>query len=133
MQILCVGGAFVPIASFYSNFLISQGRSNVFLWNTIGLCLLQMAALLLLYPYGVETMVTVYVILGILWLPVWHFFVERLIGLRLWQATFFASIYVAIIVKIAVALAVYVGMMLALRVVVFRECVEFLLSRFKKK
>ena len=41
MQILCVGGAFVPIASFYSNFLISQGRSNVFLWNTIGLCLLQ--------------------------------------------------------------------------------------------
>ena len=155
MQILCVGGAFVPIASFYSNFLISQGRSNVFLWNTIGLCLLQMAALLLLYPYGVETMVTVYVILGILWLPVWHFFVERLIGLRLWQAifdiapfvlcaaltmtaaywvsTFFASIYVAIIVKIAVALAVYVGMMLALRVVVFRECIEFLLSRFKKK
>ena len=113
------------------------------------------AALLLLYPYGVETMVTVYVILGILWLPVWHFFVERLIGLRLWQAvfdiapfvlcaaltmtaaywvsTFFASIYVAIIVKIAVALAVYVGMMLALRVVVFRECIEFLLSRFKKK
>lgn len=155
MQILCVGGAFVPIASFYSNFLISQGRSNVFLWNTIGLCLLQMAALLLLYPYGVETMVTIYVILGILWLPVWHFFVERLIGLRLWQAifdiapfvlcaaltmtvaywvsTFFASIYVAIIVKIAVALAVYVGMMLALRVVVFRECIEFLLSRFKKK
>ena len=50
-----------------------------------------------------------------------------------WVSTFFASIYVAIIVKIAVALAVYVGMMLALRVVVFRECIEFLLSRFKKK
>lgn len=151
MQLLCVGGAFIPVASLYSNFLISQGRSNVFMWNTIGLCLLQLAALLALYPFGARVMVTVYVILGVLWIPVWHVFVQRLIGLTLWQALcdmlpfmaaaavamlaayavsgLFENIYAVFAVKIAVAVAVYVALMAAGRVVVFRECVDFLLRR----
>lgn len=151
MQLLCVGAAFIPVTSLYSNFLISQGRSNVFMWNTIGLCLLQLAALLLLFPFGARVMVTVYVILGILWIPVWHFFVQRLIGLTLWQALcdmlpfllsaavamgsayfaarFFSHPCAIIAVKVAVAVVVYVAIMAIGRVVVFRECVDFLLHR----
>ena len=151
MQILCVGGAFIPVASLYSNVLISQGRSNVFMWNTIGLCLLQLLALLILYPFGVKVMVTVYVALGILWLPVWHYFVQRLIGLTLWQALtdimpfllsaiiavtlaygatlFFSNCYAVISVKITVAVAVYVSIMAISRVTVFYESLKFLIRR----
>ncbi len=155
MQILCVGGAFVPVTSFYSNYLISQGRSNIFMWNTIGLCLLQTATLLALYPFGVKTMVAVYVMLGILWIPMWHRYVRRLIGLTLWQAVtdmlpfvliaaaamvaaYAASlqvgnIYLRISVKIAVAALFYIAVMKFLRVVVFQECLDFLMAKFKKK
>lgn len=155
MQILCVGGAFVPISSFYSNFLISQGRSGVFMWNTIGLCLLQIAALLLLYPYGVKVMIVVYVALGIMWLPMWHRFVRRMLHLSFLRALLdiapfvfisgscmvaahFASMLVEstlprMLVKMAVGAACYIGVMGALRVVVFRESVEFLLSIVRKK
>ena len=38
MQILCVGGAFVPIASFYSNFLISGCPSGISLWKGSSAC-----------------------------------------------------------------------------------------------
>ncbi len=154
MQILCAGGAFVPIASFYSNFLISQGRSNVFMWNTVSLCLLQMAALVTLYPFGVRTMVTAYVALNVLWLPVWHHFVRRLIGLSLRNALLdvvpfvllaalccgmgyaaslpFDNVYVRLAVKIAATAVAYVAVMKGLRVVVFQECVDFLTQRFRR-
>lgn len=155
MQILCVGGAFVPVTTFYSNYLISQGRSNVFMWNTVAFCLLQTATLVALHPFGVRVMVIAYVVLTILWIPAWHHFVRQLIGLRLraaiadvtpfvicaaltmgvaWASALpFANIYVRFVVKIVVALVVYVGIMRLLRVVVFTECTEFLLQRFRKR
>lgn len=151
MQILCVGGAFVPITTFYSNYLISQGRSNVFLWNTVGLCLLQTAALIALHPFGVRVMVVAYVALTVLWIPAWHHFVRRQIGLRLRQAVAdvipfaavaaatmalawcaaqpFGNLYARFTVKVVAAIAIYAGAMKALRVVVFTECLDFLLAR----
>ena len=154
MQILSIGGAFIPVASFYSNYLISQGRSNVFMWCTIGLCLLQTLSAFVLYPFGVTVMVVVYVALGILWLPVWHYFVWKTNGVTLWQALTdllpfvvcaalamlgawavsqgIASDLWRLLAKVAAAFVLYVGMMKALRVVIFEESVAFLLSRFKR-
>ncbi len=155
MQILCIGGAFVPITTFYTNYLISQGRSNVFMWNTILFCLFQTGVLLLLSSYGVEAMVCVYVALSILWLPVWHSFVRRLIGLPLRYAlldvlpfVFIAAaavgisyvlslscenLYLRFCVKFLVAFMVYIGAMKFFRVTVFQESLEYLLSRFKRQ
>lgn len=155
MQILCVGGAFIPITTFYSNYLVSQGKSNVFMYCTIGLCIVQTLSAVLLHPFGVKTMVVVYVILGILWLPVWHHFVRRLIGLTYFEAfrdllpfglcalvamtvAWFSALLVGHLVlrlclKVAVAVLVYVVLMKGFRVVIFQECVDFLLSRFHKK
>ncbi len=86
MQILCVGAAFVPIASLYSNFLISQGKSNVFMWCTIALCLVQLGLMVGFYRYGIEAMVVAYVVAGSLWTFVWHRFAARIISLRLLDA-----------------------------------------------
>ena len=135
MQLLCIGGAFIPISSFYSNFIISQGKSNIFMWNTIALCLAQMLQLVILYPYGVKTMVIAYVVTNTLWLFVWHAFVRYMIGLRLRDALrdvlpFVAlsaiamllawgaaqpvkdNIYLSLIVKVAVAVLVHVKALL---------------------
>ena len=56
------------------------------MWNTICLGMTQLLVMLLLYPYGIHTMVLVYVLINIVWLLVWHYFVWREIRLRLFQA-----------------------------------------------
>lgn len=154
MQILCIGGAFVPVSSFYSNFIIGRGKSDVFMYNTVVLCLLQTALLFVLHPYGVKVMVSAYVGLNMLWIPVWHAFARRLTGLSFWQAVRdvfpFAAIatlamggawiaarpienvYAALLVKVAVAAALYLALMKAAHAVILDECLSFLLRRFKK-
>lgn len=82
MQVLCVGGAFMPVASVFSNFVIGRGRSDVYMWSTIALCLLQTLLLVLLHPYGVEAMVWAYVALNTLWIGVWYRYVRGMTGLK---------------------------------------------------
>lgn len=155
MQILCVGGAFMPVAQFYANFVISQGKSNLFMYSTIGLCLAQLLCLLLLYPYGVETMVAAYVAVNILWIPLWHRHVRRLLGLPLLRAVAdvlpfalaalasmgaawlasrpFSSPWAVLGIKVAVAAALYAGILRLAGAVVLTESLEYLKGRFKKK
>ena len=156
MQILCVGGAFVPIASFYSNFIISQGRSNVYMWNTIALCLVQMLLLVCLFPLGIRVMVIAYVVVGALWLFVWHAFARRMLALRLRDALrdilpFFGiavvamalawvaarplsdNIYVSLLVKVGVAATVYLLLLRWLGAQIMSECLDFLKSKFGRR
>lgn len=155
MQLLCIGGAFVPIASFYANFVVSQGKSNIYMWNTIALCLAQMLQLVLLYPFGVKVMVIAYVTTNTLWLFVWHWFVHRMIGLRLrhalrdvlpftalaaiamlvaWLAAqpFAHNIVLSLVVKVIVAAIVYVASLRLLGAQIMKECLDFALSKIKK-
>ena len=37
MQILCISGAFTPIAYLYQQLIISKGKSRIYMWNTIAL------------------------------------------------------------------------------------------------
>ena len=148
MQLLCVGGAFVPICSLYSNFIISQGRSNIFMYNTIALCLLQLANLAALHPFGIRPMVITYVLINILWVPVWNRCAHRHIGLSLltalrdilpfvgiatlaMAAAHFASrpldnIYLILVVKILVAAGVYLGALHLLGAAILKECIGYL-------
>ena len=68
LQLLCIGGAFIPITNLYSNLVISKGKSDIYMWNTISLGIIQLTTMLLLYPYGVHTMIIVYVSINICWL-----------------------------------------------------------------
>lgn len=86
LRLLCIGGAFIPITNLYSNLVISKGKSNIYMWNTICLGATQLAAMLCLYPYGVHTLIKVYVSIHICWLLVWHYFVWRQIRLSLFAA-----------------------------------------------
>ncbi len=86
LQTLCIGGAFLPLIHLYSNLIISKGKSNVYMWNTVCLGIVQLLVLLWLSPFGIRTMVPVYVAIGIAWLPVWHYFVWKEIRLSGWDA-----------------------------------------------
>ncbi len=151
LQILCIGGAFIPIAALHSNLIISKGKSNIYMWNTIILGLIQLATILLLKDYGIMTMVMVYVAINISWLFVWHHFVWREIRLSLIHvlvdiAPFAAAAaavmaithlatssidnnYLSIATKIAMAATLYILIMWASGSVIFKECVEY----FRKK
>lgn len=59
------------------------GHSSIYMWSTISLSLLQIVAVCAIYPYGLEWMLRIFVIINIGWLFVWFRFVKREIGLRL--------------------------------------------------
>ena len=74
LQWICVCGAVLPISTLMADFLISRGKSGTFMGCTLALGLLQIVAMLTLYPYGIATMVKTYVVLNLFWLFVWFFF-----------------------------------------------------------
>ena len=144
LQMLCVGSAFIPIQNLYSNLIVSRGRSDVYMWNVIAQGVVQVAVALTCYRLGMERMVMCYVAVNIGWTFVWHWMAWREIRLRLWDAlrdtvpflliaagtmtvTELAvthvtqNLYASFIAKIALAVALYVGLMVACRVQTFRE------------
>lgn len=151
LQVLAVGGAFLPIVNLYSNLLMSKGKSDIYLWNTVVLGLLQLTLVLLLYPYGIAVMIKAYVALNVLWLLVWHYFLFKEIQLPLIHAlkdigafaviAFFVmlatwyltksieNIYILIIAKVLIASLLYVMVMWLSRSVTFKECLGYLLKK----
>ena len=81
MQILCIGGAFLPISNLFSQLLLSRGHSSTYMWCTILLSTLQLLTATITYPYGLQTMLYAFVIVNTSWMFVWQHFVRREIGL----------------------------------------------------
>ena len=77
LQLLCISGAFIPITNLCSNLIISKGKSNIYMGNSIALGLLQLLVMYLIHPYGIQAMIITYVCINISWLMVWHYFVQR--------------------------------------------------------
>ncbi len=148
MQLLCISGAFMAVPSLYSNFLISQGRSNVYMWNTVAQCLVQMALMVGLYPYGVKTMVVAYVVVNILWIVSWHWCMQKTLRLSFVKvvrdvapfallslvamcaacgaaALVGGGVLVHLLVKVVVAAAVYVALMRVFGAAILKECLAF--------
>lgn len=153
MQLLCIWGAFVPISNLFSNLLVSRGRSSVFMFCNITLCILQLIAACLSYPYGINTMIYLFIAIHISWLFVWHFFVKKEIPLPLscvlkdvapyflLAATLTAAayhitlgmqnLYVSLLTKAVAVASLYALVLWKLRSVIFRECIEFITSHHK--
>lgn len=151
LQILCIGGAFIPVTGLYSNLVISKGKSDIYMWNTISLGVIQLVTMWLLYPYGIQVMVAVYVTVNICWLLVWHYFVWREIRLGLLTAlkdilpfaavatgvmavTYYITsgltdLYLLLAGKILIAAVLYTAIMWLSRSVTFRESVHYILKR----
>lgn len=148
MQILCIGSAFLPIQNLYSNLVISKGKSDIFMWNTIFLGIIQIATALLCYPYGIRTMIFAYISINISWLFVWHYFIWKEIHLTLWDAlkdvvpfgviavscmgaAYFLTrsidnLYLILTAKIAIAAGLYIIIMQLSKSATFKEVINYL-------
>ena len=80
---LCLCGAFMPLSTLLTDAVISHQRSDIYLWSTVALGVLQIVLMVSLWRQGIYVMVIAYTILNIGWMFVWHVFVRRLMGYRL--------------------------------------------------
>lgn len=153
MQVLCIWGAFVPITYMFSNLLISKGKSNVFMWNTIGQSIVQLIVLLSTLSLGILTMVSIYTTINIGWLLIWRYFAAKQMSLTLMEmvkdispylfitvavvaATYFltlgvANIYLLLLLKTIIAATLYIGVMWVSRSVIFFETLRFILKKYR--
>ena len=82
---LCFSGAFMPLAALLTDAIISHKRSDIYLWATVVLGILQIGLMVGLWRQGIYAMVMAYTLLNIGWVFVWHFFVKRLMAYRLFD------------------------------------------------
>ena len=159
LQMLCVAGAFMPVTTLYTNFIISRGKSDVYMYNTISmglvmillLCGLHYTKASLLGVTGIPLMVMSYVALVILWLLLWHYFLWREVGLSLWKVlsdlfpflliamvamvvAYYAGkeisiLYLRLIARVLIAAIVYLALLWLLGAKILRESLAYLLRR----
>ena len=86
LMMLCVSGAFLPVVSLYTQYLLSRGRSVVYLLGLAAMVAVQLAVALVMYPYGVTAMLMPYVGVNVLWVAVWHVLVQRLLPVKALEA-----------------------------------------------
>lgn len=162
LQMLCVAGAFMPVTTLYTNFIISRGKSNVYMYNIVSMGIVMILLLCGLYYSkaslfglsGIPLMVTGYVVLVILWLLLWHYFLWREVRLSLWQVlrdmlpfllialtamavAYFAgkgieNLYVRLAVRVVCAVAVYLALLWVLGAKILRESLAYLFRRHWK-
>lgn len=151
MQMLCIAGAFAPISGLFSNLIIVRGHSTIYMWCTILFCISQLAAALLASPYGINTMIIVYVIINICWIFVWHHYAHREINLKLYEVikdispylllstTFvvtailltkdITNLYLSFIIKVLTVSILYALSLWFLKSTIFKEFILFILKR----
>lgn len=151
MQILCVWGAFVPLAALYGNLFNSINRPGVYMWCTILPGVLQFAALLVTYRFSIEVMLMVYVGINLAWMAVWQLQARRICGISTRHvaaqlapyllisvavlavaalaAGMVQNMVLSLVIKIVVATGLYVLIMSKLKSVVFQESINYLLKK----
>lgn len=153
LRIICIGGAFLPLSLLFSNFIISRGKSGIYMWNTIAQGLALLAAILLIHFMGggIFAMVWAYVGITVLWLCIWSIFARREIGFPFVQllkdllpfmllaaasmlftayvTSRIGSIYLLLPLRIVIAAAVYLSLLYLCGAKILRECLDYL---FKK-
>jgi O-antigen/teichoic acid export membrane protein len=151
LSLLCIHGAFVPITTLYSNLTISRGRSDINMGCTIAQCLTVWAGLILLYPYGMLTMVIYFVILNIAWLIIWQWWARRLTGLRFmdalkdimpfliftlivlaftwWLTCDITNLWLLLFSRIIIAAVLYCGIIWISGAKIMRETIQYLIRR----
>lgn len=151
MQLLCISGAFVPINDLHKQLVISKGKSNIYLWNTVIMSMALLAGALGSYTYGIIPMVVVYVVLSVCWLFVWYYFVSKEIDLTLagllvnilpyalaTVVTFLLSWYITkgiknlywlLAAKILTSVVIYIGVLWICRATILKESIHFVLRK----
>ena len=148
LQILCISGAFMPLYTLYQNLVISHGRSDINMWLNVGQILFQLVIILAFHQQGITVIVIAYSAFNIVWFVAWQPFAWRIIGLSPLQVvrdvlpfmliaaavmacTYYVTLSVSLswlllLVRIAVASALYYAALRLLNVAILKECLQFI-------
>ena len=155
LQLLCISGAFMPLCTLLSNMIVSKGRSDMYLYSTLGLAVCQIVLLVLTSRFGIHTMVTGFTAINILWMMVWHRLTARLTGygivpfmldtlpFALAAAAVMVTVYFAtamvtnicqlLVARVVMAVMMYYVVMKVAKVKMLEECVTFIKDRLGKR
>ena len=155
LSLLCIYGAFAPVVTLYSNLVISRGRSTINMVIGLVNCALVWGGIIVLHILGYELreMVVFYVVLNIAWLVVWQACARRLIGLRYrhalldiapfllfalgvmtaswWLTSSLQLSWMRMLLRIAIAVALYVGSLWLARAQILLESIDYILKKKK--
>ena len=148
LQILCMGGAFLPLQGLYQNLIISRGRSDIYLRLVALQIALQIGITLSLSTQGITVMVAAFSALNVLYTLCWHLALQRIHPLALWDvlkdvvpfaviaatvmlATHYITLsiptlWVLMLVRVVVAALLYFCIMRLLNVAILKECLQFI-------
>ncbi len=148
LQVLCIGGAFMPMLTVYQNLVVSKGKSFVYLWLNVIQMLLITAMTFILRHYDVLILVGAYSALNIFTILFWQYFANKYIGIKLHEilldslpfmfvagsimiATYYFTqninnIYVLLVAKIFIAFCLYCLLMKIMKVKMMDDCWLFL-------
>ena len=152
LQILCIGGAFMPFYTLYQNLIITQGRSDIYLYTNVAFLVIQIALILLLAQHGIIVMVAAYTLLTLVYLAVWQYHALRLVHISFWQAVidtlpFFlvsaavmavtyyltqpiASLVLLLAARVFIAFVLYFAVMKMLKVKLLSETIQYIKNIF---
>ena len=151
LQILCVGGACLPLHTLYQNAVISNGRSDIYLRLVSLQIVLQIGLTLSLTSQGITVMVAVFSLLNVLFTLCWHFALLSIRPVSLWDAmkdilpfafvaaacmlltygltTWTDSLWLLLLLRIVIAGVLYIGTMKLLHAKTLDECLTFILKK----
>lgn len=154
LQILCLGGAFLPLFTVYQNLFLSLGKSDIYMWLNIGQIAIVIATVLACHSLGFTAMVIGFAAINVVWLFVWQMFASRMVGYRLlnmlrdivpfmlislavmvvtyWVTRAIGDLRLLLVARILVAALLYGLTMKLSRARIFEECIDFIRNRNKK-
>ena len=155
LQMLCVGGAFVPFYTLYQNLAISRGRSDIYMWCNVGQIALQILIIVVLHSFGINVMVAAYSLFLVLWLAVWQYIAYRMVGVTVLETlkdlgpfclaafmtmavtyvltSFLHGHALLFLSRVVIASVVYFIVMKLSHAVIMEECLAFAKAKLKRK
>ena len=155
LRVLSIAAAFSPLSTVLSQYIVSRGRSGIYLACTAALCVMLVGMMIGLHSRGIEVMVWAYTVLFVLWFFVWYFFVSRLSGYRLFDmladtipfllaallvmlltgrtTASVGTLWLRLVLRTIISASLYFAMMKLLRVKMLNECMEFVKRKIGRK
>ena len=154
LQLFCIWGAFAYLLNLFTNVVYAHGKSDIYMKITVLTGVLQLIAVLSLYPCGLFWMIVAYIGISFSALILWQRCVFQLIGLKMrdilkdilpylgitviclliaWIATKnIQNMYWLLASKIAISAFLYIFVMKISRSVIFKESLEYLMDLVRK-
>lgn len=155
LRVLSIAAAFSPLSTVLSQYIVSRGRSGIYLACTSALCVMLVGMMIGLHSRGIEVMVWAYTVLFVLWFFVWYFFAGRLSGYRLfdmladtmpfllaallvmlltgWTTASIGTLWLRLVLRIIISASLYFALMKLLRVKMLDECMDFVKRKIGRK